>query len=353
MKVVISLSSAITQPRTMATMLVAPLLSSVMATMLVAPLLSSVMASPLSGSPQSVPTDVDCGLRHLAYQYGQNLLPERGSFRSLFDALQLQRCNQTVPSSLDHWTPPTYTSPSNALHVSTSGNDAAAGTASEPFASISRALEAASGTKNATIVVHAGEYQVDEPLRITAAHSGLTLQNFEGDEVSVSGGVRFEVPRSAWRPYKQRVAWETSPSVNNVYGQVGPGADGEGIVFLGVTPSAVACEAAAKADGQRRGPFTAWTYHDPDFDDSVRQLDTRAAGGAGYARMCYARTDGAWAPVPQAHVRSGQLVRQNVWMADLSSHAAVGKLADGTMPGLRVDGRRAMCGAEARIDLRA
>ena len=71
--------------------------------------------------------------------------------------------------------------------------------------------------------------------------------------------------------------------------------------------------------------YNAWTYHE-------------AALGGGFATQCYGRTDGAWAPVPQAHVTSGQLVKQNVWVATLPASVA---LPEG-MPGLRVDGRRAI-----------
>ena len=96
--------------------------------------------------------------------------------------------------------------------------------------------------------------------------------------------------------------------VNNVFGQVDAGSDGDGIVYLGTHDSARACEVAAKEDAQHRGPFTAWTYHENSF------------GGA-FAQQCFGRIDGAWAPVPQDHVDSGQLIQQNVWQASLAAVA--------------------------------
>ena len=40
-----------------------------------------------SGTPDGVPASFDCALRSLAYDYGRALLPGRGTFRTLFDAL--------------------------------------------------------------------------------------------------------------------------------------------------------------------------------------------------------------------------------------------------------------------------
>ena len=41
------------------------------------------------GVPEGIPEDSDCLFRSLAWEYGKELLPERGDFRTLFDALQL------------------------------------------------------------------------------------------------------------------------------------------------------------------------------------------------------------------------------------------------------------------------
>jgi hypothetical protein len=287
---------------------------------------------PNPGTPAQVPVDVDCAVRRLAWEYGKHLMPARGKFRTLFDAMQLQFCNVSTPSAVDTYSPPLLPTPRAGKLIfasaSAAGDDEAAdGSAARPFATLSRAVAAAADVPNSTILVRGGSYFLTEPLRLTAAHSGLTIQNFEGERVEVSGGVNFSLPRSAWKPYKQSVRWETSTGINNVYGQVSAGSDGDGIVYLGSFDDANACEAAAKADGRHRGPFNAWTYHRESF------------GGA-YARQCFGRTDGAWAPVPQANVDSGQLIRQNVWQASL---AGVHGLGDG-IPGLRVDGRRAIRG---------
>lgn len=59
-----------------------------------------------SGTPAGVPVDADCALRLLAFQYGQKLVPQRGSFRSLFDALQLAACGMKAPADDDSWHAP-------------------------------------------------------------------------------------------------------------------------------------------------------------------------------------------------------------------------------------------------------
>ena len=100
-----------------------------------------------------------------------------------------------------------------------------------------------------------------------------------------------------------------------------------------VRASQVAAVARGSAARAHSG-FTAWTYHEASFKGP-------------YARQCYARTDGAWAPVPQQNVTSSHLVKQNVWVADLkkAQPEVVERLAaasDDGMPGLRLDGKRAI-----------
>jgi hypothetical protein len=286
------------------------------------PLLYGSATMPNSGTPAGVPADVDCAVRALAWEYGKHLLPERGEFRSLFEAMQLQFCNMTTPTAHDKWEPPRLPTPhGTTFYVSTSGDDKADGSKAHPFATLARGVSASAGT-NATVLMRGGTYYLAAPIELGPHHSGLTIQNYDGEHVTLSGGVPLSITRPAWALHKRRVEWETHPGTNNVYGQASPRADSEGIVYLGTMSTTAECEAAAKKDAQRRGPFTQWTFHTPKF-------------GGDFAGQCFGRTDDAWAPVPQANVDSGLFVKQNVWVAEL------GEVAGG-MPGLRVDGKRAI-----------
>ena len=59
-----------------------------------------------SGTPGDVPASADCAIRQAAWKYGQKLQPQRGEFKTLYDALQLHACDGVLaPASLDEWLP--------------------------------------------------------------------------------------------------------------------------------------------------------------------------------------------------------------------------------------------------------
>ena len=84
-----------------------------------------------------------------------------------------------------------YSVPAGAIYVSTtSGNDAAAGSAAAPLKTVTAAInKAASG---ATVVLHGGTYH--ETVTIPASKSGLTLEAYPGEAVWFDGSV----PVSGW-----------------------------------------------------------------------------------------------------------------------------------------------------------
>ena len=61
---------------------------------LLLPVLAALLLAPgpavalYNGTPAGVPTSFDCKARELAWQYGKQLPPQRGSFKSLFDGPQ-------------------------------------------------------------------------------------------------------------------------------------------------------------------------------------------------------------------------------------------------------------------------
>jgi hypothetical protein len=172
-------------------------------------------------------------------------------------------------------------------------------------------------------------YETDTVL-IDSGNNGLTIQNYEGEGVTVSGGRAFRVDRSSWQPYIQRKGWEVQPNQNNVYGQAVSMADTETIKFLGKFGSVDECLAAAKADGRHKGPFRSFTFHSPSFSDSV------------FRSQCFGRTDDLQQPVAQQNVSSGFLFSQNTWVADVSH------LGIKSIPGLRLNGQRAIRAKYAR-----
>ena len=49
-----------------------------------------------AGSPKGVSKSFDCKMRQFAYEYGELIQPQHGSFVELFDALQLSACDLTI-----------------------------------------------------------------------------------------------------------------------------------------------------------------------------------------------------------------------------------------------------------------
>ena len=281
-----------------------------------------------SGTPEGVPADVDCALRALAWDYGKKILPERGEFRTLFDSLQLSYCNLTTPAQLDKYAAPHNQPPDGARivyvapDVGIGGGD---GTLERPLNSLKTALEvAASSSEPTAVLLRRGTYHLDAPLLIGPEHSGLTLQNYPGEAVTLSGGRPFSLPKAAWKPFVQRTYWDPAPAFNNVYGLAVSGGDTPTVKYLGDLKSTAECRGAAEADVAGKGPYLSFTFHTPAF-------------GGEFAGQCFGRTDDGWAPAAQAAVESGLLVRRNTWVASLDE-THLGGLEE--MAGLRLDGRR-------------
>ena len=57
---------------------------------------------PRQGHETAVPASFDCAMRKLAYQFGQQLLPRKGKFESLYYALDLNNpCNGYDPTPIE------------------------------------------------------------------------------------------------------------------------------------------------------------------------------------------------------------------------------------------------------------
>ena len=152
-------------------------------------------------------------------------------------------------------------------------------------------------------------------MTLTAADSGLTLQNFPGEEVWLSGAT--PLAGVTWAPYKVGNSsgdWQVFPDVSTIYG--GGGGQFPVAVVDGVA-SAAACQALCAANHSAGGPCQTWTWHSPLVEPE-------------YRLQCWLRLDGVWAPTADANHTSGRLAPgSNIWRADLT---ATGVTA---VPGLR------------------
>jgi hypothetical protein len=144
----------------------------------------------------------DCAVAALAYEYGNQLQPERAPNRALFDALRLGTvCGQTPPPFSPD-APPHFPLPaagaSNVFYVDPeTGSDSASGAVDKPLRTVAAAVgRLRSVGAGGTAVLRAGVHFLNATLEIP---SGTVLQNFPGERAFVSGGV----PISA--------VWEAAP----------------------------------------------------------------------------------------------------------------------------------------------
>jgi hypothetical protein len=208
-----------------------------------------------SGS-DAIPQASDCAVRTAAWQYGRKLQPQKGSFRTLFDALQLDACGvpPPPPSAADGWLPPRHSQHSQQ-HAQHAGGSSSSGQQNwgqqqqhhhqrilivdptlstgdllprgrggqrkrtDRFATIGEAV-AASRTlpKPLTIALKEGVHYLTSPVELGASDSGLTIRNVENEFAVVSGGVNLTTP---WKPSKAcKGCWQASlkGQVSNVLG---------------------------------------------------------------------------------------------------------------------------------------
>ena len=291
------------------------------------------------GTPKGITTSYDCSVRKAAYAYGKKLMPHKGDFKSLFDALQLENgCNVTSPTKDDIWVPGNFPEPKRGgIYASPEGCDIRGdGTKNKPFLSLKKAVIYAKNKKNSTIILREGSYFLSEQIELNESHSGLTIQNAPGEMAVVSGGVSFHVDKNMWKPYViNKGSWKKYKNKNNVYGRVeNPNKSSEDITFLGIYGSIDDCIASIKSKNSGGGRnfgfgFSSVTYHEPEFD-----------AGA-WAKHCYGvkNKDGGggwWSPTSEQNVISAKFSQQNTWYANISKHNI------DAIPGLRINDGRAI-----------
>ena len=164
-----------------------------------------------TGTPTGVPAGYDCEVRKHAWEFAKQTLPRRGEFKTVYDALQLWRCNVTAPAATDGYIPPRYATPTQGtvLFVDASATGDGNGSKAKPFATLEAGVDAAAAVNGAvTLVLRKGKYYT-AGIVLTTAHSGLTIENFEGEEAVVSGAISVPVSQAQWSPHNtQTNTWK-------------------------------------------------------------------------------------------------------------------------------------------------
>ena len=146
----------------------------------------------------------DCKMRQMAMDFARKIQPFRSKqqFQQVADALngaeEAQNCSVTVDMpddayggrKLPAFPIPKQLEPFTTLYVDANkGSDSNSGSMSSPFKTINKAVSVAhSSAQDTTIVLRAGTFYLTEPIRLDAQDSGLTIQNYQDEEVWISGG---------------------------------------------------------------------------------------------------------------------------------------------------------------------
>lgn len=175
-----------------------------------------------SASSKDKPGELECALRHLAFNFSQSLLPDASSAHQhdadVAAALRLgSDCGLAVPTRT---APPPLgarpaggstssnsvasTAGSCTLYVATGGSDSSGtGAIGKPFASLARAQAAlpsarSSTAEHCTVYVGAGTYYLPDTLELGPEDSNTAWLAEEGTDVTLSGGTA--IPTASFKP---------------------------------------------------------------------------------------------------------------------------------------------------------
>jgi hypothetical protein len=156
--------------------------------------------------------EFNCKMRKLAWEFGRQKRPDYSQFADLYYALGLNHdCQLLVPPpkfTRADWTPPTKlyrsTGTTHNFYVDyASGSDRNSGTLASPFKTIQTAVSTAANKPSVTILLRGGTHYVVAAVQISAANAGLTIQNYNGEVVVVSGAVPLQ---PQWTKYELPVS---------------------------------------------------------------------------------------------------------------------------------------------------
>jgi len=249
-------------------------------------------------------------MRNYAVEFAQSIQPFRSSavFTDVAHALngspeKASGCNVSFIPTLGSYNPSRFpflaASPKTpaaggaTFYVSLSGSDSTGdGSQASPFASLTRALQATRATPGAdTIVLRGGVYPSQSTIVLLPSDSGLTITNFPGEEVWLSGGTPLPTTNS-WKAYN--VSNNPNPPPTPAPAWLGPFmnttdvfANAGGATLLRNTPDWSTCESVCK----NKTGCSVWTWHDQNQGS--------------YAFNCFWRPDGVWEPTTETGHVSG------------------------------------------------
>eukprot|EP01084_Bolivina_argentea_P051380 94510_1 len=286
------------------------------------------------GTPGGVPYSFDCAVRKYAYEYGMSMQPRHGKFVELFDALQLTACNQTRPTMKQSstWIPPkhkpTFIKANDCVFYvdSTKGNDNNDGSITTPFQTIQKGVITAktnrtSPTEICTIYLRNGTFYISDPILLTSIDSYLTISNYNGEQVTISGGIPLQYS-SSWQLVEyEDTNWKIYNNSNNCYDRSLVNASTDNVIWFGVYSTLNECINSIKnaQSKQTQGTINGFCYNDP------------IIGGV-YAGQCYGIHDISWQPYTQKNIYSGRYIGKNIWSIQV-------KNVD-NIPGLRINNKR-------------
>ena len=155
----------------------------------------------LVANSQADQKSFDCPMRSLAMEYARKIQPNLSTqkLQEIADALngakEAQNCNVSVkylPSNNNGRATRVYAVPSRAstFYVdASSGSDSNSGAMSSPFKTVDKAIMAARAAgQGSTIVLRKGTYYLTDTITLNTQDKGLTIQNYNDEEVWISGG---------------------------------------------------------------------------------------------------------------------------------------------------------------------
>jgi len=156
--------------------------------------------------PKAVPADFMCAWRKLALNYSKAVRPDSEAL--VYDALELHKyCNDTFrpdDSKLPKLFPPHFEINIRATNIyvdSNTGSDSNPGTIKQPLKTITAAVAASrKAGKGSIILLRKGTFYLRSPIYLDSRDSGLTIQNYAGEEVWLSGGVLLE--KLTWQSHQ-------------------------------------------------------------------------------------------------------------------------------------------------------